>query len=258
MTLSIHKPKRHFRPLGPVTIDRQNRLGRTVTHCLPMDGQTRDIVTGSQLTIGAGGSFVRDSKFGIVLQGSGSAAGASIPMNLAAYQSLSISFWLSWDAYANDDDVLFEFTSNFSSNNGFVINPNSGPPVSGLAQTSIGGTGVTFNYGSIVRPSAAVWHYWAVNFNRMNGFSNASRAFIDGAEVVHTFGLADITGNLNFSNDTLYIFSRNNASLFGAGKLMNVVIRGGYLMTPQDAREEYLNPWQIYKSVKPALYLGRT
>ena len=184
-----------------------------------------------------------------MLSGNGSAAGASIPLDLSAYTRLSVSFWLYWPAYANDDDFAFEFTANSNSNQGFYVDPN-GAGGSFTVDVSCGG-GFGVAEGGITRPSAAVWHHYAINMVHSATSTVAAAipgVWVDGAPVSVASNAFTGTGAANaFANSTLYLLSRAGTSLFGAGRLANLVIRGGSLLTTQDVQKEYLDPWSLYE-----------
>ena len=246
MPLITRRIPHYTQPQGAARVDRSKPEGRAITHCFPLNGDTREIVTGAQLTLGAGGSIGTDPR-GKSLRGNGAAACASIPLDLSAYNKLSISFWLYWDAYAADDDLALEFTPNANNENGFFVDPN----YSGTAHlhTSIGQAGAPTNSVTFDRPIAAAWNHLVFNFDRTLGSSvSAHQFFINGIDkpVIAQQNAQALTGN--FANSTLFLFSRNNASLFGAGRMQNLVIRGGYRMSAAEAKAEYDNPWQVFES----------
>lgn len=235
--------RRVSQPRGVPVIDRGNALGRTVTHCIPLNGVNREIVSGAQVTVGSGGSAGIDAR-GYSLKSTGSAAGASVPLVFSSVNTLSMSFDLYWDAFANDDDLAMEFSSNFSASLGFLIDPNSGAPASGFFQVGMrGGSGR--GASSFTRPSAAVWHRYAIIFDMALTNGGVEYVYVDGVSQALSAAEATVPGTLDTS-DTLYIFSRNNASLFGAGRLQNLVFRANYKLSAAEVRAEFENPWQIY------------
>lgn len=216
-----------------------------ITHFLPLNGDPRELVTGARLTYGSGGTNVATNR-GIALQGSGSAARASIPIDLSPYTSATVSFWMYWDAYANDDKLAMEYGANYATNSGFLIDPNSGAPASGLFQAGVGSTGAP-NAVSMARPSAAAWHHYAFLFDRTTGTGLSTAIYVDGAlQSVSAAGTSNNTAD-NFGNNNLYLLSRAGTSLYGAGKLQNLAIRGGYLMTVAEVLQEYQEPWQLFE-----------
>jgi len=227
-------------PQGHVEIDRTNQLAKTITHCIPMGGVNRDVVTGNTLTLFSGASTQIDSR-GKSLKGSGSAAVASIPLDLSPYRNLTISFWMRWDTFANNDALAMEHGENFVGNSGFLIDPNS---AGGQFEVGVGSPEGKANDWSAPRPTALAWHHYYITLDRTT--SQSSTMCIDGVSqpmtAVATLDVADY-----FGNNTLYLFSRSNSTLFGAGRLENIVIRGGYVGSVTEARKEFNNPWQIFK-----------
>jgi len=234
------------KPISPVEIDRSNKLGSTISYYLPLNGSGLEIVTGRRLTVGAGGSYVTDSN-GLSLRGSGTAACASIPLDLSSYTSCTVSFWMYWDAYANNDDLALEYGENFLTNSGFLIDPNSGYPSSGFFQAGVGSPGKANNQ-YWTRPTSGEWHHYALTFDRAVGTSQSTNLYVDGVFKTKS-GVAgyqsDVTNN--FGNNYLYIFSRNNTSLFGAGKMFGLTIRGQHIMTADEVFYEFIDPYQILK-----------
>jgi hypothetical protein len=229
-------------PQTPTKLNPDRAKG--VTYFFPLNGSPIELVTGAMLTYGSGKSTAVDSR-GLSLQGSGAAACASIPLQLSAYTKASVSFWLYWPAFANDDKFAMEYgTTNNIVGSGFVIDPNSGGSSSGLFMTGVGGT-VNSNAVSFTRPSVG-WHHYLFNFDRTTGTSKSTAVWVDG--VSQTTAAVGSPGDVTdaFGNSTLYLLSRNNTSLYGDGRLQNLTIRGGYLSTQRDVDLEYRDPWGIF------------
>ncbi len=149
-------------PQGHVEIDRTNQLAKTITHCIPMGGVNRDVVTGNTLTLFSGASTQIDSR-GKSLKGSGSAAVASIPLDLSPYRNLTISFWMRWDTFANNDALAMEHGENFVGNSGFLIDPNS---AGGQFEVGVGSPEGKANDWSAPRPTALAWHHYYITLDR--------------------------------------------------------------------------------------------
>ncbi len=230
-------------PSAPVGLA-QNELTKSVIFAAPLGYDNRDVVSRTRLMLGAGYTTGVDER-GLSGKSAGSSAFASFPLNLSAYTKLTVSFWMYWNGYANDDDMAMEFGSPTFSNNGFFIDPNSGSPENGLFQVAIGGSAVTTS-GSFVRPSAGVWHHYMLGLDRTQGSAAAITMYVDGQLQTYTHNPFSVDIPNNFANSTLYIFGRNNASLFGAGRMQNLLIRGQVLPTDSLALAEYRNPWQLF------------
>ena len=57
----------------------------------------------------------------------GSTDFGQIPMNLSVAGTVTVEFWLKWNAYANDDALAMEFTPNFNNQSGgFLVDPGRG------------------------------------------------------------------------------------------------------------------------------------
>lgn len=227
-------------PQVAVEIDWGSHLSAAITHCLPLNGSSREIVNGGQLSLASTGSFGVD-KLGKSLRGSGATC-ASLPLDLSAYTKLTVSFWLYWDAFANDDGLAMEYGSNFMADSGFLIDPNS---AAGGFEVGVGSSG-SANDWKFARPSAAAWHHYYITLDRTTGTGQSSTAVIDGVSQSMTQHASGSVGG-NFGNNSLFLFSRNNAALFGTGRLANLILRAGYVGTEKEAKQEFETPWQIFR-----------
>ena len=233
---------------GPLRLDRSNPLTAAITTLIPAGVSNYDIVSKQALTLGAGASIYVDSR-GRSLKGSGAAAVASIPVDLSVSPKVTASFWLYWDAYANDYAMAMEYTADGGANPGFYISPNGG---GGSLEISASGTPCNAQYA---RPSAATWHHYLVAIDRSQGGASGIKLYVDG--VLQTALSAGGTGNAgNFANSSLFLLNRNNTTLYGAGRLQNVTLRGGYIGSGADAVAEYRNPWQLFAPTQTRLVVA--
>ncbi len=172
------------------------------------------------VTLGATGALGTDPNPAASFDGINDAASA--PLNLSATSQLTVEFWLNWAAYANDDDLAFEFTPNFNNNNGgFLIDPNAGE-LGGRFAVGIGRSG-SRNNAYFVRPSAGTWHHYALVLDSQAAAAQQVVPYVDGQAVSFT-KLSSGTGAGNFANSTLYFMSRNATALFGNGSLDEVAL----------------------------------
>ena len=228
-------------PTSGLILNRATPLGQTITHFMPLNGDPREVISGTKLTYGVGGVTGLDDR-GKSLRGDGVTACASIALDLSGYTKLSISFWLWWDLFSASTSLALEYTPNSNNVNGFVIAPSSG---SSRFYVHTRGAAGAENGGEFSFPSSAAWHHYLVTFDRTTGATLGVKAYVDGIQqtlgVVSTADIAD-----NFDNSTLYLFSRGNASLFGAGRMQNLVLRGGYIAGSAEAVAEYQTPWALF------------
>ena len=238
-------------PQGAVGVNRSNAAGQAISTLIPFGTVNRDIVSGVSISaLGSGGSIGVDSG-GKYLAGSGSAAVASIPLNLSRFSTISVSFWMYWNAFANDDDLAFEFTANTNSNSGgFHFNPNSSSPASGTATVFLNDGGANAAVGRYFsRPTAAAWHHYAMVLSSVGSSSAGAHVpsvLVDGvSQSLTTFG-SDLSLTGEFANSTLYLLSRAGTALYAAGRLRNFVIRGNYRISQAEAINEWLYPWSLF------------
>jgi hypothetical protein len=180
------------------------------------------------LTLGTAGNLTLDPDTAATFDGTNDAAQASV--NLSGTSKLTLEFWLKWTSYANDDRLAFEFTSNFNnSDDGFLVNPNSSTS-SGRFEVAMGRS-TTRNSIYFTRPSAGVWHHYAIVFNAAT-LSPSITPYVDGSAVSFSKGSSNFGGG-NFANSTLNFMSRNGSSLFGKGSLDEVAIYNQTLTATQ-------------------------
>jgi YD repeat-containing protein len=150
----------------------------------------------------------------------GSTGAASAALDLSGTSQLTVEFWLNWSAYANDDDLAFEFTPNFNNNSGgFLVDPNAGE-LGGKFGVGIG-RGEARNNVYFARPSAGTWHHYALVFNTAAAAAQQITPYVDGKAVSYE-KLNSGTGAGNFANSMLYFMSRGGSALFGKGSLDEV------------------------------------
>ncbi len=183
----------------------------------------------SGASFGAAGPLTLDPDTALSFDGSNDDAGVSL--NLSSSSTLTIEFWLKWNSYGNNDDLAFEFTSNFNnSNGGFLVNPNSSTSSSRFEVAL--GRNASRNNAYFTRPSANVWHHYAIVLNTTAAAAQQILVYVDGTPVSIVKGSSG-TGAGNFANSTLNFMSRNGSSLFGAGTLDEVAIYGQALTATQ-------------------------
>lgn len=234
----------HARP----TIDRGHPLTRGLILCLfnsaeDCRGQPFDYATGSMIGSRSGAGMVADGR-GVETMFDGTNDYVSIPIDLSPHRRITLSWWMYWDAFANNDHIVIEYTADSSAADAFAINPNSSSDTAfGANVHSVSGSG----YGGkkITRPSAAAWHHYsigidttqagssAIAFVRLDGYSTATTA-TNNASVAFTL-----------PNSTLYLMSRGGASLFAGGRLANFCLHNRLLSAGESA-QLFANPWQMF------------
>lgn len=164
----------------------------------------------------------------------GTSDAAQITLNLSTFSLITISFWMWWDTFANNDKLALEHTATINSNAGFIVDPNSTAPVNGLIQIGFTKAApVAAWVDGFARPSAAAWHHYMLVMNRA---TPANFAWVDGAPQTLTTGTHTAGTYGNFINSTLNLMSRNKASLFGAGRMAELAMWGGVALTTGNAK----------------------
>ncbi|HEY2766808.1 MAG TPA: PKD domain-containing protein [Solirubrobacteraceae bacterium] len=186
-----------------------------------------------EATFGVPGAVNGDSDTAVEFAGDGDPvegqAGAygAIPMDLSSQGAITVEFWLKWNGYGNNDALAMEFTSNYNEHpGGFIVDPNASE-FGGTFGIGIGAGG-TRNSVFFTRPSAGVWHHYAVVLNPNAPAAAEVTPYVDG-QAVSYIKESSGTGAGAFANSTLYLFSRGGTTLFGSGALDELAIYGGEL-----------------------------
>ena len=146
----------------------------------------------------------------------------TIPMNLSSTRQLTVEFWMKWEKYANNDSLAMELTPNFNENpGGFLVDPNA-PEFGGTFGVGIG-EGAGRNSVFFTRPSAGVWHHYAFTINPAAASGSEIFPYVDGQPVSFQVDSAG-SGEGDFANANLYLFSRDGSSLFGTGQLDDIAL----------------------------------
>ena len=176
-----------------------------------------------------------NSQYGKVLKFNGSSDSAGVRAKISAFNKLSIECLARWDSFANDDDLMFEYTSNANTNPGaFNINPNqSGGAGAGKFQ-------ISFHNAALGRGVAPL---------RLHAGPDARHRALRGRcvdGVAQSMTQSDSTNvNVGFPTNsihTLNIFSGAGTSLFGAGAVAKLALYEGVL-TATEVGELYRRPF---------------
>jgi YD repeat-containing protein len=211
------------------------RMGETAGSTFADSKGTSPATSVGGTTLGVTGAIVGDPDRAARFDGTNDFASASL--NLSTNNVITVEFWLKWNAFANNDDLAFEFTPNSNTNaGGFLVDPNeSGGQFEVSHRQGAFNTG--YNVLWFARPSATAWHHYVLVLNKGANANSEITVYVDGAAVTGTRPLT--TNNTdNFANSVLYFMSRGGNSLFGAGDLDEVAIYTRAL-TAAEAADHY-------------------
>jgi YD repeat-containing protein len=184
-------------------------------------GVATGTVTGG--TFGVAGAISDDPNTAVRFNGTSDYG--KVPMDLSNRATITVEFWLKWNAYANDDKLAMEFSPNFNETaGGFLVDPNANQGSFGVAM----GVGSSRNNVFFARPSAGAWHHYAFVFDSTAPGATAITPYVDGQAVSYTKADSG-TGAGNFANSTLNVMSRNGTALFGAGTMDELAVYGSAL-----------------------------
>jgi hypothetical protein len=148
-------------------------------------------------------------------------------MNLSSQSALTVEFWLKWGSYGNDDALAMELTPNYNEvAGGFLVDPDA-PEFGGTFGVGIG-IGGSRNSVFFARPSAGVWHHYALVLDPAQPAEREVTPYVDGQPVAFQQEGKGV-GAGAFANSTLYLFSRAGKTLFGNGSLDELAIYSGDL-----------------------------
>src|SRR4029077_8316979 len=103
----------------------------------------------------------------------------SATLDLSGTSAVTVSFWMNWTSYANDDRLAMEVTPDFNnSTTGFMIDPNSSFGGGGQFEAGLRGD-AGYNQVLFARPSLG-WHHYAFIFNKAAGSATEVIPYVDG------------------------------------------------------------------------------
>ena len=115
---------------------------------------------------------------------------------------------MKWNAFANDDDLAFEFTPNFNSNpGGFLVDPNAPRgrrQIRGRDRQRRAPATPPTSRG----PAPAQWHHYALVIDTTAPAAEQIIPYVDGQPVAYEKTDIAAPGAGNFANSTLYFMSR--------------------------------------------------
>lgn len=149
----------------------------------------------------------------------GTSQAGSAAANLSAYNIITVTFWLNWTTFANNDHLGLEYTASFDNKNAFLIDPNQSTTTKFQIIMSRNTGSLQWNAGTIIRPSAGVWHFYCIVLDRTTGTALGVKCYLDGASVTVTQTQSIGMNSTTFDNSTLYLMAENASTLFGAGTL---------------------------------------
>ncbi len=207
------------------------RLGEAVGPALLDSAGSANATAIGEPTLGVTGALPGDPDTAVRFDGVD--ASASSPVQLDGKTAITVSFWLKWNEYANDDRLAMELTDNFNeAPGGFLVDPNSSY---GSFAVAIG-IGSSRNVSIFARPSAGQWHHYAFVLDTQAPASEQIVPYVDGQPVSYT-KVESGTGAGSFASSSLYFMSRAASGLFGAGDLDEVALYGRTLSAAEIAKQ---------------------
>lgn len=149
-------------------------------------------------------------------------------VNLTGVTKLTLSLWLYKTLYGTgDNQLVYESSANFNSNNGGVIFAPDQP--SNLISIGISaGNNADYNSITVPQPSSAAWHHFFITLDIGKWAASVPCAvtgvWIDGISQTLTAGTLTANTATDFGNYTWNIASRGGSTLFLDGRLRDFFI----------------------------------
>ena len=145
-------------------------------------------------------------------------------LSIGSPGTISIWFRMNWTAFANDDKLAFETSSNFNGNTGaiFVDPDESGSSNFQFGAQTVGGDVNAHYTCSFPRPSAGAWHSYLLMLS--TAVAPVCAAYVDGVSQTVTPSAGSDYVAATFTGQVLNVMSRNGTSLFGAGSISDIAI----------------------------------
>lgn len=173
-----------------------------------------------------------------------------VPMVSTAAASWSISFWLWENSWGTGDALILEQSANFNNESGAFMIDSGGVPSGSPTCTSAvpyfsvqTSTGTHYRSRSFTHPSSGAWHHYLFTLDQAG---SSWGLYIDGAS--QSLVNCDITAGSHAGVlDGVSLMSRNNASLFNAGKMARLAIWHDVILSADEAKSlaSCVEPWLI-------------
>lgn len=240
----IHVPRRRIaQPVGPTGVDARALLGSKVILAVPFNGARAFGRAAGPITFGANGSLA-GSAVGLALNGGSSAAIASVPLDLSAYNAITVSALVYLRDVSGPDHMIWELTSDgLATTGGFALYAASG---GGKFETGHHGDVGMSATGWLTVPANGTWNHIAVVHDFSAANTGEMKFFLNGVEkpTYAWDAIPENTAASRFANSTLYFLNRAMSSLPTDAMMSAFAILEGN----QAAYVPMLaaNPWQLF------------
>lgn len=219
---------RGFRkPVKPV-LDPTHPLSRGLIGCWPLGvsayAPAADIgPRGLNGTVVAAPPLTSSHHGGNANSFNGSSQYITIPLDLSAYNVVTVSGWYAMPAGYTTTALVWEFTANgYNTNGGFAFAVNDPDTSHCSFGTAIDGS--TIWADSIVKPSTGAFHHYVCVYNRS---APSLTIYVDGQPVAQSALVHNAGAYGNFANATLNVMVRNAGSgLFAQGSFDGLRLYG--------------------------------
>ncbi|MGH9681197.1 MAG: LamG-like jellyroll fold domain-containing protein, partial [Candidatus Acidiferrales bacterium] len=205
--------------------------GLTVSSALPglVGHWTFDEGTGSAAADSSGSGYNASlfngvswvtGKLGDAISANGSNQYASMPsINLSATSAATVAMWVN-RTYTNGADVLFEFSTNYNSNNNvFAFFPDEAADCgNGSMEIAIHGN-AGYNVKCYAQPTSGVWHHLAIVYDMSQTAASEISLYIDGVLQAAQKQPYSSNNTGSFGSYPFYLFSRAGSIGFAAGEI---------------------------------------
>jgi hypothetical protein len=232
--------------LNPSRINWNNSLTRGLICCLyvsPQNGPMPpyDLVRGTMgtqsNTFPAPGGQNQFASTGF----NGTSSSAIYPLDLSPFLQTTFTMRLFVDNNSAST-VACEYSPNYGTTNGVIINPNTTDINCAMSSGPAGGQFYEFK-STILTPK--VWYTLSFNVDRQIPSAHIQRLVINGQNRVRTGGANTASGTYNYGNSSFYFGARGAASAFMPGRASLFLVHKRCLSV-NEMIDLQMNPYQIF------------
>ncbi len=186
----------------------------------------------------------------------GTSQRGSVAVDLSFTNRAAVSFWLWVDAFDNANRMAVEYTADWTTGNGFVVNPcHSGARFQyGMGHPTTPSVNAQ-NSRSIDRPGVATWHHCLFVWDRGLPASDKCSAYLNGKRELGTLETSAAVVS-NFGAGNLNVACRNGSSSHLPGRMEDLALWAGNLPNASDAAllASGVSPSSFALSARPYAY----
>jgi hypothetical protein len=161
-------------------------------------------------------------------------------ITLSSVNTLTVSVWVNWTTFANDDHLLYEYSASLGTNAGSFYSDPDGSGSSAMSPAvNSGSTGSTISSVNYPRTTASTWHHFVHIWKLTDNLpANQIGLYIDGVLQTQSATFPGAVAG-TFGSYPLYVMSRAGTTLFAAGAICQMSIWVGTALTAANVTSLY-------------------